>query len=283
MSFVPDLDAYFARIGHRGPARPDLATLNAIISAHVRSIPFENLDVLLGRPVQIEPERVAAKLIDERRGGYCFEQNTLLMHVLRALGFAVRPLAGRVRFQRPPGYLAARTHLLLRVEVAGESWLADVGVGGISPTSALRLALDVTQQTPHEPRRIVRSGTWSGFDLWGADARLFHQVLIAGQWHDVYEFTLDEMPVSDRVIANWYTSTNPDSQFKSHLMVARATADGRVTLSNRELGLRMRDGRHATRLLSSPDELLEVLTEQFDLHFPEGTRFQCPGLEFPER
>lgn len=280
MSFALALDAYFTRIGYDGPVRPDVETLNAIIGAHVRSIPFENLDVLLGRPIHLDPERIAKKLVIERRGGYCFEQNSLLMDVLTALGFEVRPLAARVRFQRPREFVAPRTHLFLRVEIDGQSWLADVGVGGLSPTSALRLVADEPQETPHEPRRIVRVGAWSGFELRAPDARLYHQVYFGNEWHDVCEFTLEEMPLTDRLIANWFTSAHPDSHFRNRLVVARATAEGRLTLSNRELGVRRRDGTQAKRLASSPDELLELLAEQFGLHFPAGTRFACAELDF---
>src|SRR5204862_2240390 len=100
-------------------------------------------------------------------------------------------------------------------DLDGEPWLADVGVGGFSPTAALRLDTSDEQPTPHEPRRIVRE-----------DGRIFHQVRMQGTWSDVYDLTLDPMPLIDRELASWYTSTHPDSHFKNHLMVARATADG---------------------------------------------------------
>ena len=88
-----DLPSYFRRIGYTGPRTATLEVLNGIMAAHVQSIPFENLDVLLGRPISLAPEDIARKLIAERRGGYCFEHNTLLLHVLEALGFAVVPLS----------------------------------------------------------------------------------------------------------------------------------------------------------------------------------------------
>ena len=126
-----DLDAYFARTGYRGTRSPTLDTLHAIARAHVQSIPFENLDVLLDRPIDLEPDALMQKLVHDRRGGYCFEHNTLLLEVLTALGFHARPISARVRYQRPREYTPARTHLLVRVEL-DESWLADVGVGAMS-------------------------------------------------------------------------------------------------------------------------------------------------------
>src|SRR3954463_2712152 len=138
----PDFDAYFARIGYPGPRTPTLDVLHAITAAHAQSIPFENLDVLLGRPIELEVESLFRKLVTERRGGYCFEQNGLLLHVLGTLGFDAKPLSARVRLQRPRDFVPPRTHMFVRVEIDGEVWLTDVGVGGASLTSAIRLHAD---------------------------------------------------------------------------------------------------------------------------------------------
>ena len=264
MSFRPDLDAYFARIGYAGPRNPTLEVLNSIAEAHIQSIPFENLDVLLGRPIRLEPAAIFQKLVLDRRGGYCFEQNGLLLEILGAMGFQVAPLSARVRLQRPRDFTPPRTHVFLRAGIDGESWLVDVGVGGLSPTAAIRLDESGRMQTtPHESRRIVRE-----------DGRLFHQVLLGPQWCDVYEFTLEEMPLIDRELGNWYTSAHPESHFRDRLIVARAAPEGvRLTLQNDEFSIRGRDGHADTRKLTSPDELLEVLATQFGLHFPAGTRF----------
>ena len=269
--FQLDLAAYFARIGYRGPRGPVREALHAITAHHAAAIPFENLDVLLGRGIDLEPAAVERKLVREKRGGYCFEQNSLLLLALRELGFQVAPLSARVRWQRPREFTPPRTHLLLRVELDGESWLTDVGVGGLSLTAALRLDQDGEQATPHEPRRIVREA-----------GRCFHQVRFETEWLDVYEFTGEEMPVIDRELANWWTSTNPASKFRQNLSVARAGLDGtRRTLLNREFTLRHRDGRAEKREIVTPDELLEVLARDFGLSFPAGTRFGPPGSPWP--
>jgi len=266
-----DIDAYLARIGYRGPVAPTLETLHDIASAHVQAIPFENLDVLLGRRIDLSTAALQEKLVRQRRGGYCFEQNGLLLAVLEAIGFHPRPLSARVRIHRPRDYLPPRTHLFVRLELGGESWLADVGVGALSLTSAIRLFAPGEQPTPHEPRRIVREG-----------ALLFHQARFGDEWHDVYEFTLEEMPPIDRELANWFTSTHPDSHFRSRLMVARALPDGaRKTLLNRELTFRQRGGVAEARMISTPEELRSVLARDFDLHFPAGTEFSCPALDWP--
>jgi N-hydroxyarylamine O-acetyltransferase len=278
MVFTPNLTAYFERIGYHGPREPTLGVLNGICAGHVQNIPFENLDVLLGRRIDLDPNAVERKLVHARRGGYCFEQNTLLLHVLDALGYRVQAISARVRFQRPRDFVPPRTHVFLRVELGGESWLVDVGVGGFSLAGALRLVLEQPQETPHDVRRIVAEGRWQGLSERAPDAKLFHQIHFGGAWHDVYEFTLEEMPEIDRELGNWFTSAHPNSHFKSRLTVARATPAGRITLTDRELTFRARDGHADARLLGSESQLLAVLAEHFDLHFPPGTRFECPGL-----
>ncbi len=276
--FVPDLDAYFARIGIQAPKAPTLDGLNRIIEAHVRNIPFENLDILLGKSICVRPAAIERKLVHGGRGGYCFEQNELLLQVLCALGYEVTPISARVRFQKPRSFVPARTHLFLRVEIDGQSWLADVGVGGLSPTCALRLELDIPQATPHETRRIVAAGQWSGFEQRSPDALLYHQVLLGETWEDVCEFTLESMHSIDRELGNWFTSAHPDSHFGNRLTVARSTETGRVTLLNREFKLRSGDGNVQSRTLDTDEELLEVLSEHFGLQFPAGTRFEGAEL-----
>ncbi|MDR3402267.1 MAG: arylamine N-acetyltransferase [Chthoniobacter sp.] len=262
-----DLDAYFRRIGYDGPRDASLATLNGIVFRHVQTIPFENLDVLLGRRIALDAASLQRKLIDESRGGYCFEQNGFFLLVLETLGFAVAPISARVRWQRARDFTPPRTHLFTRVEIDGVSWLADVGVGGMSPSAALRLELDTEQPTPHEPRRLLKEG-----------AIYFHQVRLSGEWQDLCEFTLETMPPIDREVANWFTSTHPQSHFKSNLLVGRAgPAGGRVTLLDNKFTIRDADGQADTRLLGSKMELLEVLAEHFELHLPKDVHFHLPA------
>ena len=276
--FTPDLDAYFQRIGDSGPRQPTLAALNRIIAAHVRTIPFENLDILLGRPISISPKQIEQKLVHDRRGGYCFEQNGLMFQILQALGYTVHALSARVRIQRPREFTPARTHQFLRVELDGQFWIVDVGVGGLSPTAALALVLDESQPTPHEPRRIIAVGDWTNLDQRAPDALLYHQVQLNGHWEDVCEFTLEAMHPIDQELANWYTSAHPNSHFRNLLTVARATDTGRVTLLNRVLKHRKADGSSQTCTLNSDDALLAALKQEFGLNFPADTVFNCEGL-----
>ncbi len=277
-AFQPDLDAYLERIRYTDPVAPDLRTLNGIVSAHVAEIPFENLDILLGRPISVAHHDVERKLVHERRGGYCFEQNTLLHGILQHIGFDVTPISGRVMYQKPLDPLPSRTHLFLLVTLDGGDWLVDVGVGGLSPTSALRLVLDHVQSTPLERRRIVSEGAWRGLDLRAPDAVLYHQALIGDVWENVAQFTLEKMHPIDVELANWYTSTHPGSHFKDRLTVARSYPGGRKTLLNREFKLRSPGGEVTSRTLGSDREILHVLATEFGLDFPAHSRFDCPGL-----
>ena len=266
-----DLEAYFARIGYTGSRAPTLATLHALTAAHTQAIPFENLDVLLGRGISLDPEVLFDKLVRRRRGGYCFEQNGLFLRILEAMGFRVQPLGARVRIDRPRSETPPRTHMFLRVEIDGARWLTDVGVGGLSLTSAIRLDVQDEQPTPHEPRRIVRE-----------DGRWFHQARLGATWTDVYEFTYDDLPPIDREVANWFTSAHPGSHFKNRMVVARAAPEGRrLMLVNGELKIRGRDGRAEARPVASAEALLAVLDAEFGLRFPAETRFGPPGSPWP--
>lgn len=261
-----DLNAYFQRIGYEGSREPTLAVLSEIVHAHVLTIPFENLDVLLGRPIALDAVSLQKKLVHDRRGGYCFEQNGLLLLVLEAMGYEVSPISARVKLGYPRGEITPRTHLVVRIEMDGTSWLADVGVGGLSPTAALKFELDQHQATPHETRRIVRDG-----DLY------FHQALLTGEWEDVYQMTMEEMPLIDREVANWYTSTNPKSRFKNILMVARAAPNGvRLTMLNDEFSVRDASGKATKTPIHTQEEMLELLAEHFGIHLHENDHANLP-------
>ncbi|HMN21299.1 MAG TPA: arylamine N-acetyltransferase [Ottowia sp.] len=254
-----DLARYLARIGLAGPCPPTLGTLHALTAAHAETIPFENLDVLLERPIELAPEVLFDKLVRRRRGGYCFEQNGLLLAVLQQLGFDVRPLGGRVRLGQPDRRVPTqRTHMLLQIRIDGQAWITDVGVGTASLTHALRLQADVEQRTPHDTRRLQHeAGRW------------YHQIRRAGAWVDVYEFTEEELPLIDRKVGNWYTSTHPDSVFRQRLMASRAAADGsRWSLANLRLSRHLNDGSEEHQTLASAQALGQALEQHFALTLP---------------
>lgn len=258
-----DLDAYFRRTGYAGPREPTLATLHAVTLHHATSIPFENLDVLLGRPIRLEPEAIFQKLVHDRRGGYCFEQNNLLLAVLTTLGYRVTPLGARVRWQTPRYVTPARTHLFLRVHLPEGDWLTDVGMGGASLTGALPLEFERELPTPHETRRLTRD----------EHGRMFHQLWTGTEWADCCEFTFDFMHPIDCTVANWWTSANPASHFKTNVVVGRAQRDGTRKAIRGDEFTHRRGAEILERTTITDDaHLLALLAKHFDLDFPAGTR-----------
>jgi N-hydroxyarylamine O-acetyltransferase len=267
-SALPDLDAYFRRIGYTGSREPSLATLNGILESHIRSIPFENLSVLLGETIALDVLSLERKLVHGRRGGYCFEQNGYLEAVLQALGFKVTPLSARVRIQQPREAVPPRTHLFLRVDLDGVPWMADVGIGGLSPGWALRLEEEGEQETPWETRRLARVGRhW------------FHQARLGMEWADLTEFSGDEMPQIDREVGNWWTSTSAESKFRKNLAVAVAGKAGqRRAISNNEFVVRRGVDVLERRVMGSNAELISLLEEQFGIHIPESSAITAANL-----
>ncbi len=256
---VIDLEAYLRRIGYTGGRQPVPAVLEAIHLAHATHIPFENLDILLGRPIALDPASLQAKLVTAGRGGYCFEQNLLFSAMLQRLGFTVTHLAARVTY--PSGRRLPRTHILLRVDVAGATWLADVGFG----LEGLLLPV------PFVSGREARQFGWT-YRVVEASGEWTLQSLRDSAWTDLYAFSLEPQLPVDFEPANHYTSTHPDSRFVRTLTVQLPTPEVRYRLRNRELVLDR--GRTVTRReLADDDELLSVLAEVFGLRFPAGTRF----------
>ena len=255
-----DLDAYLRRIGYAGDLRPSRVTLDALHLAHVTHIPFENLDILLGRPIRLDLASVQAKLVTGGRGGYCFEQNLLFATVLRELGFAVTQLAARVRLGTD--VVRPRTHMTLLVDVDGARWLADVGFGA----SGLLLPM------PFGNGQEARQFAWTFRVVLEAGAWVLRSR--AGEWwEDLYAFTEEPQHPVDYEIANWYTSTYPDSRFTQTLTAQQIAPDVRRILRNREYS-EDRGTEVAHRTLADDEEVLEMLAETFGLRFPAGTRFR---------
>ncbi|HEX5951725.1 MAG TPA: arylamine N-acetyltransferase [Rhodanobacteraceae bacterium] len=248
-----DLHAYLERIGVQSPVAPDLQTLRTITTAHVATIPFENVDPFLGISPALDIASVQRKLVRDGRGGYCFEQNRLLSDALRAIGFQVTDLAARVLWGQPEDAITARTHMLLRVEADGGSWLADAGFGGNTPTGPLQLVPDIEQATPHEPFRLIRRND--------SDWRL--QLFAAEAWQTLYRFDLQPQFPADYRVSNHWTSTNPDSHFVTGISAARAPAGRRLTLRNRQLTERAIGGATTIHALANAAEIRAVLQEEF--------------------
>ena len=239
MTGAIDLDGYLRRIGYDGARQSTLAVLRGVQYRHALSITFENLDPLLRRPVPLDLPSLERKIVHDRRGGYCFEHNLLFRHALDALGFRVAGLAGRVLWNVPEGAELPRTHMLLRVQIDGESHIADVGFGGQTLTGPLRLHAGSEQATPHEPYRLIEAG--GGFMV---------QSLTGDSWRSLYRFDPQEQRPADYEMANWYVSTHPQSRFLNNLIVALPAPDRRHALFNREFAVHHLGGPTERRLLA---------------------------------
>jgi len=248
-----DLDAYFRRIGYEGGRTPTLATLEAIVLRHVLSIPFENLDPFMKRPVALDAASLQRKLVDGGRGGWCFEQNLLLGGMLRALGYDVAGLAGRVLWTRPEDARTAKTHMLLRIDLDGEVYLADVGFGGLTLTGVLRLAPGVEQATPHETFRIDAEGT-----------DFIMRAKIGDVWPALYRFDLQEQLLEDYELSNWYLSNHPASPFVAGVICARAVAGKRFALRGWQFATHSLRGPTARRDITDA-ELPGLLSQVFGI------------------
>ena len=257
-----DLNGYFDRIGYGGEAEPNLDVLQGVVTAHTQAIPFENLDPVMGVPVDdLSPEALVDKLVHRRRGGYCYEQNGLLGYALAEVGFRVRRLGGRVIWMRPPDApLPAQTHTVLAVTFPGSqgSYLVDVGFGGQTPTSPLRLETGNVQQTTHEPYRLEDRGDG-----------LLLRALIRGEWVPLYEFGPRALPEIDLKVGSWFVSTHPSSHFVTGLMVARVTGDARLNLSGRDLTIHRADASEKVRL-DDAAAVVNALRDRFGINVADA-------------
>lgn len=256
------LTEYLERIGINGPVKPDLTTLAAIHAAHVDAIPFEGLDPFLGRQIKLDLASIQEKILD-RRGGYCFEQNTLLKAALEAIGFTVTGLGGRVRWMSPPeSPLGPRTHMLLKIDLPTGSYFADVGFGAFLLDRPLPFETDVEYRTG-----------MGKFLLTQADGLFSLSVKRPDGWRTAYVFNLEPQLPSDYELANWYTSTSPSVPFVSTLIIERLASDRRYKLVNNRFIIETRDGEVADeQVIGSADEFGRVLDQTFHISPPAPVR-----------
>lgn len=261
-----NLNAYFERIGFAGSIAPNLATLEMLHALHPAAIPFENLDPLMGAPVPLDQPSLEKKLLTDRRGGYCFEHNLLFKRILEDLDYTIRPLLARVVWTNPAGRDQPPSHLLLLVEINGQNYIADVGFGGLTLTTPLRLRAEVEQQTPHEMFRVT-----------GGDPDWMLEVRIGEEWRPLYVFTLDEVSEADIAPINQALATDPASPFTSELRVALSPSGRRLKLHNASFTIQPVEGEKEQREITGMATLRSVLTEEFGLTLPGDERLE-PAL-----
>ncbi len=267
---------YLARIGLDAAPAVDPDGLAQLQKAHRLAIPFENLDIQLGHPIDLDSDRVFEKLVTRKRDGYCFEQNRLYADMLTQIGFACRPLLARVRLGPPLESPPPRTHELLLLDLGGESWIADAGFGG-SFAAPLPLIDGAQAATPDGvAHRVRRQG--GGLD----DDWLLERATLPGSdgaqelvWQPQYSFDLAEVAPDDLEQANHWTSTRPGTRFTTLHVASIALKNGFAALTEHSLSV-TRDGVTETRELSDPAAWRDALAQIFTIELSAAEVARLP-------
>lgn len=241
--------------------------LSGLVRAHLCHIPFENLSVLAGQPILLDDESLYAKLVRQKRGGYCFEQNTLMQRVLEHLGYELTPLQARIR--RSTGEMRPYTHKLLRVRSHDQDYLVDVGLGGHEPSRPLPWGRTQEFQ-PGVRHRMIREG-----DLW-----VLQNQHDDGDWIDLYATDNRRAEHVDYEMANWFSFTHPAATFVNSMLVARHHHSGYTILFDGCLRHR-RDGVTTKTILQEESEIRRTLENEFDLTIPPGMRVPLNAAPTP--
>jgi N-hydroxyarylamine O-acetyltransferase len=249
--FAFDLQAYLRRIQYSGSLQPTEALLAALHRAQIYAIPFENLDIILGRSINLDPAALFDKLVHKQRGGYCFELNGLFLMALNAIGFDAQPLLGRVHFTGPPN---GRGHQITLVTLEGKQWVADVGFG--HPSLRVALELQVNQPTMHDGRafRLVDAQHF-GFML---------QTLQGDEWQNLYSFDLGYVCPADIEFGNYFASTHPRSLFTTSCMAILPNAQGVTKLFKSTL-TRIIEDKEYSEEVAAGEPYLDVLKKDFGI------------------
>lgn len=244
------LEAYLRRLGLNAPGPPP--TLSALHAAHLQSVPFENLDIHRARPISLALPDIYRKVVQERRGGYCYELNSLFAALLRGLGCEVQLLSARVA--REDGTFGSEfDHLALRVVSGGQAYLADVGFGDAF-LEPLPLQHGFTRQQGHKTLKLVQDGPqWTYLEDRG------------GGLEPQYTFTLTPRRIEEFAAMNHWQQTVPESHFTQKPICTRATATGRITLSGQRL-ITTENGFKSEQELTA-EQCREVLKDLFGLDF----------------
>lgn len=247
------LESYFKRIQFVESVDITLETLSLLQKKHVAAISFENLNPLLKMPVSLNTHALMHKLIDAKRGGYCFEQNLLFLYVLQKIGFTARGVMGKVNTSEKSDI--GRTHLVLLVTIKDKDYLVDVGFGGLGSNQPLLLAADKVQKTSLETYQLTKDDT-DNYTL---------KVHVKARWKALYTFDLREYSHGDFEVANWFTSTHTSTIFTNHLVCARIEEDKRFTLLNNKLSVYHANHTIEKKTLQSFVEIQAILKDVFKL------------------
>ena len=281
-----DVEAYLDRIAYRGPHKASPESLHELHAAHTLAVPFENLDIHLGRPISLDPASLFDKIVRRRRGGYCFELNGLFSLLLERMGFSLRHLMARVLWgQAGVGPLS---HRVLLVETDGKRWIADVGFGGNGLIAAIPLAFGHEEQQYADRFRVmsdqegVDRGEERGECRGGYRPGYRIDCLVKDAWEPMYSFTTESYLPVDYTYANYYHSHSPESLFTQKRLCTKPTPNGRTILQNR--ALKIRHGGHAhTEAAKTLEAYRAMLTDHFGIALSEADLRTCFVAEHGDR
>lgn len=248
-----DIDAYLARIDYSGPRTATLETLRGLHRAHLLAIPFENLDIHIGREIVLDEARIIAKIVGERRGGFCYELNGAFAGLLRALGFQVSLLSAGAA---PPGggFGPEFDHMLLRVDL-DEPWLADVGFG------------DCFVEPIRASGEIQPDGERSFQVLLDGERYILRRRDGDGDWNSQYRFTMTPHALADFAGMCHFHQTSPESHFLRSRVCSRLTPAGRTSLTNDRL-IVTEDGRRHETPITGDAAFADALRQHFGIVLP---------------
>jgi N-hydroxyarylamine O-acetyltransferase len=252
-----DVLGYLERIGYQKSSnfpidRPNIDFLRALHRAHLFTVPFENLDIHIGSKINCDETRILHKIINEHRGGFCYELNGAFAALLRELGFSVTLLSARVA--RDDGTFGPEfDHLTLRVDLE-RPWLADVGFGD-SFLEPLPLEDENEQQQAGHTYRLI---SYPG----ATDREFALEVMAKGKWTRKYAFTLQPRVLSEFAGMCHYHQTSPESHFTRQRICSLATPEGRVTLADDKL-IETRSGARIETVLRGKEEWRAELAARF--------------------
>lgn len=222
---------YLDRIGYEGSLDLNAKTLADLQNRHLHTVPYENLDILEGIALSLDPHDLYQKIVTRKRGGYCFESNALFGWLLRELGYKVTDLVARF-WRDTPDLPPKRRHHVLIVEAEGENYLCDVGVGGIVPRSPIKLIENLAQQQGEECYRLEKDPDYG----W-----MLCEQKNEG-WSRLYSFTEEPQLPKDYLFASFWCEHAPDSIFNKYPIAAIRTQEGRYTLADREFRIFTSEG-----------------------------------------
>lgn len=250
-NFKFNKEEYLKRINFEGEISINFESLKAIHRAQHLAIPFENFDICLGRNITVEPASIFQKLVEKKRGGYCFELNGLLLMALQSFGFEARPLLGRVHLSRE---ITGRTHQTTLVTIEDKSWVVDLGFGAEAPLVPIPLVYNEPISFENQTYRLVNDIVF-GYIL---------QNNPKGHWKNLYSFNLSPVFDIDIKLGNHFTSTHPDSFFTNARIAALPLENGMISLYHNRLK-KVINGKEKIISLKDDSSYLAVLEKEFGI------------------